>query len=299
LTLADKQAVTRVLLRSGATITEINTVRKHLSAIKGGRLAAAAAPARIVTLAISDVPGDDPAVIASGPTVPDPTTFADARAVLAKYRIEEPPAVLSHLAAAAEETPKPDAPAFARARVELIASPHDSLSAAADLALRRRIVPIVLSDRIEGEARDVAAMHAGIALQIRAGRFRVGDRTIGPPAVLLSGGETTVTVRGSGRGGRNAEFLLALAVALDTAPDGAERIAAIACDTDGIDGTESNAGAVLYPDSVSRAAAVGVSAKAALAENDGFGFFSRLGDLVTTGPTLTNVNDFRAILVMA
>jgi glycerate 2-kinase len=293
LSLADKQEVTRALLRSGATIGEINTVRKHLSAIKGGRLAAAATPARIVTLAISDVPGDDPAVIASGPTVPDASTFAAARAVLAKYRIEAPAAIVEHLRAAASETPKPGDPIFARARFELVASPGESLRAAAALALRRKIAPIVLSDRIEGEARDVAAVHAAIAFQLRARRFQVGARVILPPAVLLSGGETTVTVSGSGRGGRNAEFLLALAVALDGAPG----ISGLACDTDGIDGTEDNAGAILYPDSIARAAARGIDARAALADNDGYGFFSALGDLVSTGPTRTNVNDFRAILV--
>jgi glycerate 2-kinase len=295
LALADKQAVTRALLRSGATIGEINTVRKHLSAIKGGRLAAAAAPARVVTLAMSDVPGDDPAVIASGPTVPDPTSFADARAVLAKYAIEPPRAVAAHLAAAAEETPKPGDPIFERTRFELIASPQQALAAAADAALARGVAPIVLSDRIEGEARDVAAVHAAIALQLRAGHFRVGSAIVAPPAVLLSGGETTVTVRGSGRGGRNSEFLLALAAALDGVPG----IAALACDTDGIDGTEDNAGAIVYPDTIARAAAQGIAIGEALAQNDGYGFFAALGDLVVTGPTLTNVNDFRAILVLA
>ncbi|MGH7109859.1 MAG: glycerate kinase type-2 family protein [Stellaceae bacterium] len=295
ISLEDKQEVTRALLRCGAAIGEINTVRKHLSAIKGGRLAAAVAPARVVTLAVSDVPGDDPAVIGSGPTVPDPTTFADARAVLAKYRIAPPPAVAEHLLAAREETPKPSDPIFAQARFALIASPQESLSAAADLAQARGVTPIVLSDRIEGEAREAARVHAAIALQVRAGRFRIGDRTIGPPAVLLSGGETTVTIGGQGRGGRNVEFLLALGVALA----GASGIAAIACDTDGIDGTEDNAGAILYPDSLARAAAQDISAKAALADNDGYGFFAALGDLVMTGPTLTNVNDFRAILVSA
>jgi glycerate 2-kinase len=294
LTLDDKQRVTRALLRSGATISEINAVRKHLSAIKGGRLAAAAAPARIVTLAISDVPGDDPAVIASGPTVPDPTTYADARGVLAKYRIEEPPAVLAHLCVAAEETPKPGDPIFDRARFELVASPQAALRSAAAVALQRSIVPIVLSDRIEGEARQVGLVHAGIALQLRAGQFRVGDYVVPPPAVLLSGGETTVTVTGTGRGGRNVEFLLALAVALGGAPG----ISALACDTDGIDGTEDNAGAILYPDSLERAAALGISAQDALAHNDAHGFFAALGDLVVTGPTLTNVNDFRAVLVL-
>ena len=294
LTLDDKQEVTRALLRSGATITEINTVRKHLSAIKGGRLAAAAAPARIVTLAISDVPGDDPSVIASGPTVPDPTTFADARAVLEKYRIVAPRVVVSYLSAEAGETPKPDDLIFDRAEFDLVASPQGSLQSAAAVAMQRKIVPIVLSDRIEGEARQVGLLHAAIALQIRAGRFRVGDWLVSPPVVLLSGGETTVTVTGTGRGGRNMEFLLALALALD----GVDGVSALACDTDGIDGTEDNAGAIVYPDSLARAAALGVSAHKALAENDGYGFFAALGDLVVTGPTLTNVNDFRAILVL-
>jgi glycerate 2-kinase len=297
LTLADKQAVTQALLRCGATIGEINTVRKHLSAIKGGRLAAATAPAKVVTLAISDVPGDDPAVIASGPTVPDPTTFADARAVLAKYGIEPPPAVAAHLVAATEETPKPGDPLFLRTRFELIASPQQALAAAAEAALARQVTPIVLSDRIEGEARDVAAMHSAIALQLRAGQFRVGSAIVAPPAVLLSGGETTVTLRGNGRGGRNVEFLLGLAAALAKDPGGADGIAALACDTDGIDGTEDNAGAIVYPDTLARAASRGIAINGALAENDGYGFFAALGDLVVTGPTLTNVNDFRAILV--
>ena len=295
LTLADKQAVTRALLRSGAAIGEINTVRKHLSAIKGGRLAAAAAPAKVVALAISDVPGDDPAVIASGPTVPDPTTFTDARAVLAKYRITEPNAVVAHLERAAMETPKPGDPVFARCRFQLIASPQQALAAVAEEALAQGVTPIVLSDRIEGEARDVALVHAGIALQLRAGHFQVGRVCIRPPAVLLSGGETTVTVSGSGRGGRNTEFLLALAAALD----GASGISAIACDTDGIDGTEDNAGAILYPDSVACAAMAGITVQEALARNDAYGFFAAVDDLVMTGPTLTNVNDFRAILVTA
>jgi glycerate 2-kinase len=293
LTLEDKQAVTRALLRCGATIGEINTVRKHLSAIKGGRLAAAAAPARVVTLAISDVPGDDPAVIASGPTVPDPSSFADARAVLAKYGIVEPASVIAHLDAAADETPKPGDPIFTKGSYTLIASPQRALTAAANTAHEMGVTPIVLSDRIEGEARDIGLMHAAIALQLRSG-LRVGSGMVPLPAVLLSGGETTVTVRGSGRGGRNSEFLLSLAAALD----GAEGIAAIACDTDGIDGTEDNAGAILLPDSISRAAEEGVAIKAALAENDAWGFFDTLGDLVVTGPTLTNVNDFRAILVL-
>ncbi|MBV9554887.1 MAG: glycerate kinase [Alphaproteobacteria bacterium] len=292
LTLADKQAVTRALLRCGATIGEINCVRKHLSAIKGGRLAAAAAPARVVTLAISDVPGDDPAVIASGPTVPDPTSFADARAVLAKYGVAEPAAVIAHLEAAHDETPKPGDALFAAARYTLVASPQQALAAAADAAQAAGVTPIVLSDRIEGESRDVGLMHAAIALQLAAGRLRVGAGPAPLPAVLLSGGETTVTVRGEGRGGRNSEFLLALAAALD----GADGIAALACDTDGIDGTEDNAGAILFPDSIARAAAAGLDIKVALGGNDSYGFFAALGDLIVTGPTLTNVNDFRAIL---
>ena len=293
LTLADKQEVTRALLTCGATIGEINTVRKHLSAIKGGRLAAAAAPARVVTLAISDVPGDDPAVIASGPTVPDPTTFADARAVLAKYRIGGPATVLAHLAAAAGETPKPGDPIFADNRFTLIASPQRALAAAAGAALVHGVTPIVLSDRIEGEAREVALVHAALARQVAAGCFRVGGDTVRPPVVLLSGGETTVTLRGRGRGGRNSEFLLALAAALDGAPG----IAALACDTDGIDGTEDNAGAIVFDDTLARAASRGVAIGDALAQNDAYGFFAALGDLVVTGPTLTNVNDFRAILI--
>jgi hydroxypyruvate reductase len=294
LTLEDKQAVTRALLRSGATIGEINTVRKHLSAIKGGRLAAAAAPAKLVTIAISDVPGDDPAVIASGPTVPDPSTFADARAVLEKYRIAEPASVITHLAATRDESPKPGDAIFADASYTLIASPAQALAAAADAAQAAGVTPIVLSDRIEGESRDIGLMHAAIALQLRDG-LRIGDTNLPLPAVILSGGETTVTVRGQGRGGRNSEFLLSLAAALDGAPG----IAAIACDTDGIDGTEDNAGAILFPESIARAAANGVAIKTKLAENDAWGFFDALGDLVVTGPTLTNVNDFRAILVVA
>ena len=214
--------------------------------------------------------------------------------MLFRSRITELAAVIAHLAAAEAETPKPGDPVFERTRFELIASPQQALAAAADAALAQGIAPIVLSDRIEGEARDVAAVHAAIALQLAAGRFRVGGGVVSAPAVLLSGGETTVTVRGTGRGGRNGEFLLALAAHLDGAPG----IAALACDTDGIDGTEDNAGAIVYPDTISRAAAQGVAIKHALAQNDGYGFFAAAGDLVVTGPTLTNVNDFRAILVL-
>jgi len=292
LTLEDKQAVNRALLKSGANITEMNCVRKHLSAIKGGRLAAAAAPARVVTLAISDVPGDDPSVIASGPTVPDPTSFAEALAVLAKYGIDEPHAVVEHLRAAKDETPKPGEPRVARDEVIMLATAQDALRAAADVARAAGVAPVILGDSIEGEARDVAAVHAGIARQVAHFGGELGS-IAEPPCVLLSGGETTVTVRGGGRGGRNAEFLLALAVALDGHPG----IAALAADTDGIDGSEDNAGALLFPDSLARAAAQHVNAKHRLAANDGYGFFAALDDLVVTGPTRTNVNDFRAILI--
>lgn len=288
LTIDDKRAVNRALLKSGANIAEMNCVRKHLSAIKGGRLAVAATPANIVSLLISDVPGDDPAVIASGPTVADPTTFADAVAVLAKYDIAEPAAVLAHLKAARDETPKPSDLRLARADARIIARPQDALEAAAAAVRDAGATPVILGDSIEGEAREVALVHAGIARQVR----RYGQPTPAP-AVLLSGGETTVTVRGKGRGGRNAEFLLALAVALNGEPG----IHAVACDTDGIDGTEDNAGAVLHSDSLVRASALGLDPRRALADNDGYGFFAALGDLIITGPTRTNVNDFRAILI--
>jgi glycerate 2-kinase len=288
LTLSDKQQVNRALLRSGASISEMNCVRKHLSAIKGGRLGAACAPARVVTLLISDVPGDDPSVIASGPTVPDPTTGADALAILRKYSINEPAAALEHLRRGDDETPKPGDPRLARSEAILIGTPQASLEAAAAAARACGLAALILSDAIEGEARDVALVHAAIARQI-ASRGQPAQ----PPCVLLSGGETTVTVRGKGRGGRNAEFLLALTIALDAHP----RVHAIACDTDGIDGTEDNAGAIAGPDSLPRAAAMGLRAKDFLADNDGYTFFSKLGDLVVTGPTLTNVNDFRAILI--
>jgi hydroxypyruvate reductase len=288
LTLDDKRAVNRALLKSGANIAEMNCVRKHLSAIKGGRLAAAAAPAQLVSLLISDVPGDDPAVIASGPTVADPTTFADALAVLEKYGIGEPKSVIAHLRDGKDETPKPGDPRLARAEARLIARPQDALEAAAAAARRAGITPVILGDSIEGEAREVALVHAGIARQVRR-----HAQPAPAPAVLLSGGETTVTVRGRGRGGRNAEFLLALAVALSGEPG----VHAVAGDTDGIDGTEDNAGALLAPDSLARAAVQGIEARHALADNDGYGFFAALGDLIVTGPTRTNVNDFRAILI--
>ena len=288
LTLADKQAVGRALLRSGASIGEINTVRKHLSAIKGGRLALAAAPARVLTLAISDVPGDDPAMIGSGPTVADPTTFAQALAVLDRRRIDGPKAVREHLTRAADETPKPGDPRLAGSRFELIARPMMSLRAAASVASAHGVTPLILGDAIEGEAREVAADMAALALRIAR-----GEDAVRPPCVLISGGETAVTVRGAGRGGRNAEFLLALAIALDSRPG----VHAIACDTDGVDGSEDNAGAVMSDETLARAAAIGLDPRDRLTDNDGYGFFSALGDLVMTGPTRTNVNDFRAILI--
>lgn len=288
LTLEDKQAVNRALLKSGANITEMNCVRKHLSAIKGGRLAAACAPAQVLTLTISDVPGDDPSVIASGPTVADATTCADALAILTKYAITEPKAAIDHIRRGHDETPKPGDPRLARARQVMVATPQMSLEAAAGVARAAGIHPVILGNAIEGEAREMALVHAGIARQV-AEHGQPGPT----PCVLLSGGEGTVTVRGKGRGGRNAEFLLALAVALDGHP----RMHAIACDTDGIDGTEDNAGALLAPDTLARARALGLHAPAFLANNDGYSYFSALGDLVMTGPTMTNVNDFRAILI--
>ncbi|MDH3703876.1 MAG: glycerate kinase [Alphaproteobacteria bacterium] len=285
--LDDKQAVNRALLRSGADIGEMNCVRKHLSAIKGGRLAAAAAPARLVTLLISDVPGDDPSVIASGPTVADPTTTADALAILNKYGIADPAAALGHLRDGRDETPKPGDPRLAGAENILVATPQMALDAAAAVAKAAGVTPVILGDAIEGEARDVAEAQAGAARQTAQG----GEPA--PPVVLLSGGETTVTVRGNGRGGRNAEYLLALALALDGHPG----ITALAADTDGVDGTEDNAGAYVTPDTLRRATAAGVDPKARLADNDGYAVFDAIGDLLVTGPTLTNVNDFRAILV--
>ena len=288
ITLADKQAVGRALLRSGAAIGEMNCVRKHLSAIKGGRLAIAAAPARVVSLLISDVPGDDFSVIASGPTAPDSSTLAEARAVLARYGIASPPSVQARLQDPGAETPKPGDPVFARTDTILIATPQASLEAAAGVARANGVAPLILGDAIEGEAAEVARVMAAIARHCA----RHGQPAL-PPCVLISGGETTVTVRGQGRGGRNAEFLLALAVALDGHPG----VHALAGDTDGIDGTEDNAGAWLAPDSLARAEALGIDARARLADNDGYGFFAALCDLVMTGPTRTNVNDFRAILV--
>ena len=289
LTLEDKQAINKALLASGASIDEMNCVRKHLSAIKGGRLAAAAHPARVVSLLISDVPGDDPSVIGSGPTVPDRTTFADALAIVRKYNITEPAAAIAHLEKGEGESVKPGDPRLDGNALEMIATPQISLEAAAEVARKAGITPVILGDAIEGEAREVARVMAGIARQVE----KYGQPAKAP-CVLLTGGETTVTLRGKGRGGRCAEFLLALVVALD----GLKGIHAIAADTDGIDGSEDNAGALALDDILQRADKAGVSAKAALANNDGYGFFDKLDSLVVTGPTLTNVNDFRAILIV-
>ena len=288
LALKDKQSINRALLASGANITQMNCVRKHLSAIKGECLAIAASPAPVVTLMISDVPGDDPSTIASGPTVAGATTLQDAREVLEKYAISLPEHVQNYLQNNANETPKPGARKLLRSTTVMLATAQDALEAAAQTAREGGLTPIILGDSIEGEAREVALVHAGIARQV----VRHGQPAAAP-CVLLSGGETTVTIRGSGRGGRNAEFLAALAIALDGAPN----IHAIACDTDGIDGTEDNAGCIMGPDTLARAGALGLDPKSYLANNDGYGLFSQLGDIILTGPTLTNVNDFRAILI--
>jgi glycerate 2-kinase len=289
LSVADLAAVNGTLLRSGVDIAAINTVRKHLSAVSGGRLAAAAYPAEVVTLVISDVPGDDPAVVASGPTLPDPTTFADAAAVLAKNAIDVPAAVAAYLAAAEDETPKPGDARLARSRAVVIASAAKSLAAAADLARSVGVMPLVIGDAIEGEARTVGRAMAATALSAQRDRRRSD-----PPLVLLSGGETTVTVTGGGRGGRNGEFLAGLALGLD----GAAGIFAIAADSDGIDGTEDNAGAFVTPNTVIRAVQSGLDLAARLADNDTYPVFAALDDLIVTGPTRTNVNDFRAVLVL-
>jgi len=266
----------------------MNCVRKHLSAIKGGRLAALASPARIVALIISDVPGDNPSVIASGPTVADATTSADAVAVLKKYKIDVSESVLRHLASTTSETPKPGDTRLEWVENRIVATPQMALEAAAVVARRAGVTPLILGDAIEGGAKDVGLVHAGIALHCRR-----HAQPAAPPCVFLSGGETTVTVRSNGRGGRNQEFLLSLATALDGAPG----ISALAADTDGLEGSEDNAGALMTPTSLVRARAVGIDCKAMLANNDAYSVFAALGDLVVSGPTLTNVNDFRAVLV--
>jgi glycerate 2-kinase len=288
LTLDLKQTVSRALLACGATISEMNCVRRHLSAIKGGRLGAACHPARVVSLLISDVPGDRPIDIASGPTVADPTTCDDALAILRRYGIEMPGAVRDVLESGRGESVKPGDPRLARSAVRMIATPQMALEAAARVARAAGIAAHILGDAIEGEARDVGKVFAGLALQVAE-----RNQPFSAPCVLLSGGETTVTVRGSGRGGRNVEYLLSLAIALE----GHSRIHALAGDTDGVDGQEEIAGARMGPDTLARAWKLGMRPKDMLANNDGHGFFAALGDSVITGPTLTNVNDFRAILI--
>lgn len=290
--MADLKAVTNALLRSGAPITEMNIVRKHLSRIQGGRLAAACR-APILTLVISDVTGDDPSAIASGPTCADPSTYRDALDVISRFNVEAPASVLAHLekgaAGLVDETPKPGDAAVAHSDVRVIATAHQCLRAAADFFTSHQITPVVLGDTVTGEASEVAKVYAALVREIRD-----HQQPFRPPVALISGGECTVTVRGNGRGGRCAEFLTSLAVELDGMPD----VYALAADTDGIDGTEDNAGALLLPDSPARAAAKGISAKQLLANNDGYSYFEALGDLLVTGPTRTNVNDYRVILVL-
>lgn len=286
----DKQEVNRLLLRCGATITEMNCVRKHLSAIKGGYLARAIAPARVVSLLISDVPGDDPGVIGSGPTVPNATTYAEALGIVEKYAIALPTAIRAHLIQGAVETPKPGDPIFADAETRIVARPQASLESAAEVALRAGVTPVILGDALEGEARVVAAEHARQAMSLR-----VAEGVNQLPMVLLSGGELTVTMKGDGRGGPNAEYMLAMVPALNADPG----IHALAVDTDGIDGSEDNAGAIIGPETLSRAAQLGVDPSKYLENNDSYHFFKALDDLVMTGPTYTNVNDFRAVLVLS
>ena len=286
---AEKTAINHALLRSGAPIDQMNCVRKHISAIKGGRLAAHAQPARVITLMISDVPRDDPSVIASGPTVPDPTTCAQALGILERYGIDIPDSIRELLNSERGETPKPGDPVFQRVRNMIISRPAGMIGAVEAAAGDMGLSALSLGADLEGEARDLGAEHARLAKRIKA------DRVDDLPLVILSGGETTVTVHGDGRGGRNAEYALGLAAELDGAPG----IYAIACDTDGIDGLEDNAGVVVMPDTLARAAQQGLSAPDHLARNDAYGFFASIGDLVVTGPTLTNLNDFRAILITA
>ncbi len=288
LTLADKQAVNSALLECGASISEMNCVRRHLSSAKGGRLAAACHPARVLTLLISDVPGDSPMDIASGPTVPDTTTSADALAIIERYRIEVPPAVLALLQSPESESVKPGDPRLAGCETRIITAPQIALEAAAEVARAAGYATYILGDSLEGEARDLGKAFAGIARQVA-----LRGQPFPAPCVLLSGGETTVTIKGNGRGGRNVEFLLALGVALDGLPG----VHAIAGDTDGVDGIEEIAGACLSPDTLARAWARGIHPRKSLDNNDGHGFFQALGDSVITGPTLTNVNDFRAIVI--
>jgi hydroxypyruvate reductase len=290
LSLEDKQRVNRELLRSGVSIGEMNTVRRHLSAIKGGRLAAACHPAEVLTLLISDVPSDRPMDIASGPTVPDPTTCADALAIIKRYKIDVPSSAREILESGRGESVKPGDRRLGAIDARFVATPQMALEAAAKVARAAGIPAHIFGDSIEGEARELGKVTAGIALQITKHR-----QPFEPPCILLSGGETSVTVRGNGRGGRNVEFLLSLAIALDGHPN----IHAIAGDTDGVDGLEEIAGALISPDTLVRAWAKGIHPLESLAENDGHGFFEAIGDSVITGPTLTNVNDFRAVFVGA
>ena len=288
LTLADKQAINSALLASGASIGEMNCVRRHLSALKGGRLAAACHPASVVTLLISDVPGDAPSDIASGPTVADASSCADALAIVDRYKIALPAVVRELLTSGTGESIKPGDPRLARAETRMITAPQIALEAAAAVARAAGITPYILGDSLEGEARDVAKALAGITRQVV-----LHGQPFKRPCVLLSGGETTVTIKGTGRGGRNVEFLLALGIALDGLPG----VHALAGDTDGVDGIEEIAGAMLAPDSLARAWAMDINPRNSLDRNDAHGFFQALGDSVITGPTLTNVNDFRAILI--
>ena len=289
--MADLKAVTRDLLASGAPIQDMNTVRKHLSLIQGGRLAHATR-ARVLALVISDVTGDDPTHIASGPCTPDPSTFAESREILERFSVRPPPPVAAHLEAGAAgriaETPKPGEAAFARAENRVIATAQQSLAAAAAFVQAQGVTPMVLGDSVTGESSEVAKVFAAIARQLR-----LHGHPFAPPVAVISGGETTVTLRGTGRGGRCSEFLLSLAIEAA----GLAETWALACDTDGIDGSEDNAGAVLTPNALARARSLGLDPKHMLANNDGYNFFSALGDLVVTGPTRTNVNDYRVILV--
>ena len=288
LTLADKQAMNKALLASGAPITDMNALRRHLSAIKGGRLAIACHPARVLTLVISDVPGDTLEDIASGPTAPDPTTCADALAIVARYAIDLPPAALALLETGRGETVKPGDPRLAGHEIRLVATPRMALLAAAEAARKAGVTPVLLGDAIEGEAREVGKVMAGLARSV-ADHGEPAQR----PCVLLSGGECTVTIRGDGRGGRNVEFLLSLAIALNGKPG----VFAMAGDTDGVDGAEEVAGAIMTPDTLARAHGLGLVPRASLAQNDAHSFFEAVGDQVITGPTRTNVNDFRAIFL--
>lgn len=288
LTLADKQALNRALLASGASISEMNCVRRHLSAIKGGRLAAACHPARVVNLLLSDVPGDDPIDIASGPTVADPTTCADALDILRRYNVQAPAKVWALLESGEGESIKLGDKRLPPIETRFIATPQMALEAAAQVARKAGLMPYILGDALEGEARDVGKVLAGLARQVAT-----YGQPFATPCVLLSGGETTVTLRGQGRGGRNVECLLSMAVALDALPG----VHALAADSDGVDGAEEIAGACIAPDTLARAWAQGINPRASLDKNDGHGFFETLGDSVVTGPTLTNVNDFRAIVI--